>query len=165
MTDESDEPDPADATADDTATRLRSAITRSDRLLARQVTGSGLTRTQFSVLGAVALAGQLRLAELVEREGLNPTMLSRIVGHLETDGLLRRTPAPGDGRAVVLEVTGTGRELYEQLQHDRTALVRDYLDRLTPAQRRRLVDALPVLEGLTEHLLAGGVLAAAGRRA
>lgn len=139
----------------DDANRLRTAVGRADRLLARQVAGSGLTRTQFSVLGAVARAGQLRLAELVEREGLNPTMLSRIVGALESRGLLGRTPAPDDGRAVVLEVTADGRELYEQLQHDRTARVRDYLDGLPPAQRRRLVEALPVLEGLCEHLLAG----------
>ena len=149
----------------DAASRLRTAITRSDRLLAREVTGSGLTRTQFSVLSAVARAGQLRLADLVEREGLNPTMLSRVVGALETDGRLRRTPAPHDGRAVVLEVTPEGRELYDRLQQDRTARVRDYLDALPPAQRRRLVDALPVLEGLAEHLLETGSLVIAGRRA
>jgi DNA-binding MarR family transcriptional regulator len=145
-----------DETRLETATRLRGAIARSDRLLARQVTGSGLTRTQFSVLGALARSGQLRLAALVEREGLNPTMLSRIVGALETAGLLRRTPDPADGRAVVLEVTAGGRELYQQLQRERTALVEDYLQALPAEQVGRLVAALPVLEGLADHLLLAG---------
>ena len=145
------------------ATRLRGAIARADRLLARQVTGSGLTRTQFSVLGALARSGQLRLGELVEREGLNPTMLSRIVGALESADLLRRTPDPDDGRAVRLEVTPAGTELYAELQRERTALIEDYLDGLPDASVRRLVDALPVLEGLAEHLKAQPELV--GRRA
>ena len=147
----------------ETATRLRGVIARTDRLLARQVTGSGLTRTQFSVLGALVHRGQLRLGALVDLEGLNPTMLSRIVGALETAGLLRRTPDPADGRAVVLEVTGDGRELHQQLQRERTALIEDYLQALPPEQTRRLVAALPVLEGLADHLLLQPELA--GRRA
>ncbi|HEU0103544.1 MAG TPA: MarR family transcriptional regulator [Mycobacteriales bacterium] len=146
-------------TGGDVATRLRGTIARTERLLARQTTGS-LTRTQFSVLGALARAGRLRLAVLVEREGVNPTMLSRIVGALEADGLLARSPDPDDGRAVVLEVTDAGRELYQRLQGERAALIEDYLRSLPPAQNRRLVEALPVLEGLAQHLHDG---AAAGR--
>ncbi|MGZ6300464.1 MAG: MarR family winged helix-turn-helix transcriptional regulator [Candidatus Limnocylindria bacterium] len=136
----------------DVATRLRAAIARVDRLLARQVVGSGLTRTQFSILGAVTRSGPRGLGDLAEREGINPTMLSRIVGKLETAGLLRRSPHPQDGRAVVVGVTDAGAKLYQQLQRERTGLIEDYLAELPPEQARRLVEALPVLENLADHL-------------
>jgi DNA-binding MarR family transcriptional regulator len=139
-------------TATDTALRLRAAVARIDRLLAREVLGSALTRTQFSVLGALARQGQQRLSALADREGLNPTMLSRVVGALEKAGWVERTPDPGDGRAVVAAITGEGRQRYEQLQADRSALVQEYLDGLDADDAARLAAALPLLEGLAEHL-------------
>jgi DNA-binding MarR family transcriptional regulator len=137
----------------DVAARLRVAVTRVDRLLAREVLGSALTRTQFSVLGALARNGEMRPADLAERDGLNPTMLSRVVGALEKNGWVRRSQHPDDGRAVLVEVTPAGRELYERLQQERSALIDDYLGGLTAEQSRTLVAALPLLEGLADHLL------------
>jgi DNA-binding MarR family transcriptional regulator len=134
------------------APRLRAAVARIDRLLAREVLGGALTRTQFSVLGALARQGPQRLSALADREGLNPTMLSRVVGALERSGWVERTPDPGDGRAVVAVITAAGRRRYEQLQADRSALVQEYLDGLDPADAGRLAAALPLLEGLADHL-------------
>jgi DNA-binding MarR family transcriptional regulator len=135
------------------AARLRIAVTRIDRLLAREVLGSALTRTQFSVLGALARAGELRLSDLVEREGLNPTMLSRVVGALEKNGWATRSQHPDDGRAVLVGVTPAGTELYERLQRERSALIDDYLVGLSAEQSRALLSALPLLEGLADHLI------------
>jgi DNA-binding MarR family transcriptional regulator len=135
-----------------TAPRLRAAVARIDRLLAREVLGSALTRTQFSVLGALARQGQQRLSDLADREGLNPTMVSRVVAALERSGWVERTPDPGDGRAVVAGITAEGRRRYEQLQAERSALVQEYLDGLDAEDAARLAAALPVLEGLAEHL-------------
>jgi DNA-binding MarR family transcriptional regulator len=139
-----------------TATRLRAVIARADRLLARGVTGSGLTRTEFSVLGALARAGELRLTDLVERERLHPTMLSRIVGRLVGAGWAARVADPRDGRAALISVTDTGSALYRQLQETRSRRIGEYLDGLAPEQAALLTAALPVLEGLTEHLARDG---------
>ncbi|MCU1605958.1 MAG: MarR family transcriptional regulator [Modestobacter sp.] len=136
----------------DTATRLRVAVARIDRLLSREVLGSGLTRTQFSVLGAVARRGEQRLGDLADREGVNPTMLSRVVGALEGAGHVRRLPDPLDRRAVVVEVTPAGIDLYEQLQRERSALIDEYLAGLRPEEAGQLAAALPLLEGLANHL-------------
>src|ERR1700733_9716759 len=77
---------------------LRLALARISRRIDRQVAGEGLTRTQLSVLAAVAVHGPLGLGELAEFEGVNPTMLSRIVARLEQDGLIRRQVDPDDRR-------------------------------------------------------------------
>jgi len=135
------------------AVRLRSVIARADRLLARQGVGEGLTRTQLSILGAVARGGATSLGCLADREGVNPTMLSRIVGSLTTAGLVKRRPNPDDGRQGLVEITAAGKRLHDRLQRDRTALLSEYVDRLPAADTRTLHDALDVLEGLVEHLL------------
>jgi DNA-binding MarR family transcriptional regulator len=135
-----------------TAPRLRAAVARIDRLLAREVLGSALTRTQFSVLGALARQGRLRLSDLADREGLNPTMLSRVVGVLERYGWVERAPDPSDGRAALAGITAEGRQRYEQLQAERSGLIQDYLDGLAAADAARLAAALPLLEGLADHL-------------
>lgn len=137
----------------DVAARLRAAIARIDRLLARGVLSSALTRTQFSVLGALARRGEQRLSDLVEREGLNPTMLSRVVGALEKNGYASRSQDPNDGRAVLVTVTPAGHDLYQRLQRERSALIDNYLGGLSAEESRTLVAALPLLEGLAEHLL------------
>src|SRR4051812_18654482 len=82
------------ATELDVAIRLRSTISRLSRRLRPTQAATGLTPTQISVLVSVVLEGSLKLAELGAREGLNPTMLSRIVAQLGTRGLVRRTSDP-----------------------------------------------------------------------
>ena len=147
----------------DVAARLRAAVARIDRLLAREVLGGALTRTQFSVLGALARRGEQRLSDLVEREGLNPTMLSRVVGALETNGWATRSQHPDDRRAVLVAVTPAGREVYERLQRERSALIEAYLGVLSGEDSATLVAALPLLEGLADHLVdAQAVRAGAG---
>ncbi|MPQ96427.1 MarR family transcriptional regulator [Modestobacter sp. I12A-02628] len=139
-----------------TATRLRAAVARIDRLLARDVVGSGLTRTDFSVLGALSRADSLRLADLVDRERVHPTMLSRVVGRLVGAGWVTRLPDPDDGRAALLSITDAGTVLYRRLQRERAARIETYLDGLDDEQAGRLAAALPVLEGLADHLTTGG---------
>jgi DNA-binding MarR family transcriptional regulator len=135
-----------------TAARLRAAVARIDRLLARDVLGSGLTRTQFSVLGAVVRRGGQRPGDLADREGVNPTMLSRVVAGLEKAGLVERTTDPGDGRAVLVAPTGEGAQLYGRLQAERSAHIEEYLAGLDAERLDTLAAALPVLEGLAEAL-------------
>jgi DNA-binding MarR family transcriptional regulator len=133
-------------------TRLRIALGRISRFLDRQSRGDQLTRTQASVLGSVTRLGPIRLSELAEIEGVNPTMLSRIVGKLEDAGLFRRRPDPADGRAVLVEVTDAGRAEQLRLRTERTELLNARLAALPPARAAELLAALPALESLADEL-------------
>ena len=137
----------------DTAQRLRVAAARIDRLSAHEVLDGALTRTHFLVLGAMARRDGLRVSDLASREGLNQTMVSRTLSGLEQSGLARRSSDPSDGRAVVARITAEGRQLYERLQEERSALIQEYLDELTPEAEATLASALPLLEGLAARLL------------
>lgn len=46
------------------------------------------------MLGITAIRGPLSLAGLTELEGINPTMLSRVIGTLDSYGLIKRLGSP-----------------------------------------------------------------------
>ncbi len=136
----------------DTATRLRASIGRLARKLNASAAGAGLTPTQMTVLGAVARRGPVRLADLAEGEGLNPTLLSRVVGKLDDAGLIRRLPDPQDRRAARVEVTADGRRLQEHIRAERTRALAAGLDRLPDDTAAAVLAALPALEALSHEL-------------
>jgi DNA-binding MarR family transcriptional regulator len=133
-------------------TRLRRVIGRLARLFNASSAREDLTPTQASVLGLVAGRGPLGLAELTELEGINPTMLSRVVTKLDGDGLIRRLPDPADQRAVQLEATDAGKQTHKRLIDARTETVAKILEGLPPEVGDALRDALPALEALAEGL-------------
>lgn len=139
---------------DEHVARLRIALARIARVLDRQTRGDALTRTQASVLATVVRLGPLRLTELADIEGVNPTMLSRIVGKLEDDGVLGRHPDPSDGRAARVEATTSGTELHVRLRDERTRLLAERLAAMSEGHAAELLAALPALEALADHPVA-----------
>ena len=133
-------------------TRLRRVIGRLARLFNSSSASEDLTPTQASVLGLVAYRGPIGLAELTELEGLNPTMVSRVVSKLDAEGLIRRRPHPADQRAVQLEATDGGRQTHARIIDARTRTVASILAGLSPDASETLEKALPALEALAEGL-------------
>ncbi len=133
-------------------TRLRRVIGRLARLLNASSASENLTPTQASVLGLVDRRGPIGLAELTDVEGLNPTMMSRVVSKLDAEGLVRRLPHPADQRAVQLEATEAGRQVHARILDARTRTVASILDGLSPDASADLAKALPALEALAEGL-------------
>lgn len=132
--------------------RLRAVIPRLARVLNDTSTGEGLTPTQYSVLGLVRVRGPLGLAELTELEGLNPTMLSRVVKALDERGLIRRMPDPDDMRAARVVVTPEGERVHARVRNQRTQVLSDCLHGLPPDTAVALLAAVPDLEALAEAL-------------
>jgi DNA-binding MarR family transcriptional regulator len=73
------------------AEQLRVAFGRLNRSLRLTHIDTDLPPSQREVLMAVARVPSIRLSELSQEEGINPTMLSRIVAKLEGSGLVTRT--------------------------------------------------------------------------
>ncbi|HUO69185.1 MAG TPA: MarR family transcriptional regulator [Solirubrobacteraceae bacterium] len=138
----------------DTAARLRAVIGRMSRRLRPTASGTaaGLTPTRISVLLHVARRGSLRLSELAADEGLNPTMLSRVVADLADSGLLERVSDRGDRRAAWVKVTPAGKRLAERMRRERTDALYLALAGLPDEDRALIERALPALEQLGEHL-------------
>ncbi|OJY47754.1 MAG: hypothetical protein BGP03_33700 [Pseudonocardia sp. 73-21] len=126
------------------------ALARVSRQLDRHSRGGSLSTTQASVLASTAKHGPVRISDLAEFEGINPTMLSRIVAKLEDAGLLRRRPDPDDGRAALVETTEAGLAQHRTLREERTRLLTDRLAAMPADRAAQLLAALPALEALAQ---------------
>ena len=92
----------------------------------------------------------MRLSELADAEGMNLTMLSRILSHLQRSGLVDRIIDEHDGRVVHVAATRVGRRLCDELRVARTAALERAVRQLSERDVRRLREAVPVLENLVE---------------
>lgn len=144
---------PADGQAEpstsEAAAALRLAVARLARVL-RQQAEPGLTLSQLSALSTVERAGPLSLGALADEEGVTAPTITRIVAKLDEDGLVARTHDPGDRRSTRVAITPAGRALLRARRRQRTAWLVARMDELTPADRARLLDALPVLQALAQ---------------
>ena len=138
----------------DSVIRLRRVVLGLARRLNAASVGEGLTPAQASVLAVVISRGPLGLAELSEIEGLNPTMLSRVVGKLDSVGLVRRRRDPDDFRAVLVEVTLDGEDTWQRISAERAKVISKCVACLPAEQEMALAAALPALETLSECLRA-----------
>jgi len=150
-------PSLAPTTDVDTASRLRVAIGRLSRRLRTTAAArdAGLTPTAISLLLSVARTGPVRMSELGDAEGVNPTMLSRIVVGMVQDGLLERVSDEDDRRAAWVKATAAGRRLAERMRRERTGALNEALSALPEADCIRIERALPALEALAEALRGG----------
>jgi DNA-binding MarR family transcriptional regulator len=147
-------PNPAPALDLDTATRLRAVLGRLARRLRPTEAGraAGLTPTRVTVLLRVVRSGPIRLSELAESEGINPTMLSRAISKMVDSGLLERSSDEGDRRSAWVQSTAAGQRLAERMRRERTDAVKLALGELGDADREALERAMPALEALAEQL-------------
>jgi DNA-binding MarR family transcriptional regulator len=97
----------------------------------------------------------MRLSELAESEGINPTMLSRVTAELVEAGLLERVNDEGDRRAVWVTSTVAGRRLAERIHRERTDAVSLALEGLSDDEQDLIERALPALERLADQLKGG----------
>ncbi len=138
----------------DFASHLRVVIAKLSRRLrpTEAATNAGLTPTGVSVLLKVDRLGPVRLSDVAAEEGINPTMLSRVIADLVESGLLERRSDQGDRRSAWLEATAAGSRLANRTRRERTAAVNAALEGLPAEQRRRIEKALPALEALAGEL-------------
>jgi DNA-binding MarR family transcriptional regulator len=104
----------------------------------------------LSVLHTLDRTGPMRLTDLLPTEQLKQPALTSLVAKLEHDGLLQRHPDPSDGRASLISLTGSGREIVRSRHAHRVAKLTALVDRLTPEERAVLAGSVDVLHRLTE---------------
>lgn len=98
----------------------------------------------FTLSGCVGRSARLR--ELAAQSLLTQPSLSRMVERLELQGLVRRSPAPEDGRGVVVTLTDDGARIQREIGRRHVdqihRLVGGALDADELATLRRLTDRL-----------------------
>ncbi len=104
-----------------------------------------LPPAQSELLRLVAARPGISVAEAAHELRLAPNTVSTLVGRLTAAGLLGRARAEGDGRSVLLTVTGKATRRIAQWRDLRAEMAAPALGRLTPDDRRALAEAVPAL--------------------
>ncbi len=133
-------------TSEKLGAELANAVSEVARLLARE--GVHVNRTSLSVL-ATLRAGPRRITDLAACEFVSQPGMTTLVSRLEDEGWVKRQPDPNDGRAVNVVLTKPGSRMLEQATAARTKVLQKRLERLSPAERRALADAVGALRTLT----------------
>jgi DNA-binding MarR family transcriptional regulator len=136
----------------DTLSQLSVSLRRISRRIDRQVSVGGLTSTEVSILASIARRGPLGLGELAAHEGVNPTMLSRVIGRLEAADLVRRQSSIADRRAIEVVATRKGARMRERLLTHRSQVLAERLAELPPGMTDMILNAAPALEALAAAL-------------
>lgn len=133
----------------DVADRLRLTTTRLARLL-RQQSDADLTPTQLAALATLHRRGPVPVGTLAEVEQVSAPTATKVVGRLHAAGLVERRPDPADRRVSLVALTPAGEDLLAEIRDRKTAWLTQRLDQLPADELHRVVDALAVLEHLTE---------------
>ncbi|WP_329474443.1 MarR family transcriptional regulator [Kribbella sp. NBC_01484] len=130
--------------------RLTTVIEDFNTIFIRLPSVRRINFSTLSVLHTLSRKGPLRLTDLLATEQLKQPALTSLVAKLVQDGLLRRRPDPGDGRAMLLSLTRSGRQIVRSRHANRVAKLTRLVDQLTPEERAVLAGSVHVLTRLTE---------------
>lgn len=119
----------------------RAALTIIEGFLERMAE-FGLRPVDFSVMSVIQHNPGVTSRQLCAALNLLPPNLVGLIQSLEARGLIHRLPHPTDGRAMGLHPTPEGAALMQQAEQAATDLEIERSSRLTPTQRKTLVDLL-----------------------
>ena len=130
---------------------LRVVVGRLRRQLRGLATDGDLTPSQTAVLTRLWKEGASSASALAGAERVRPQSMATIVAALEQRGLIERTPDPEDGRRQVISLTKAGRRRAESDRQVREEwLARAIHERYSESERHTILDALSLLERLTD---------------
>jgi DNA-binding MarR family transcriptional regulator len=132
---------------------LRVVLGRIVRRL-RQAHESGeVTLSELSVLSRLDREGPSTPGALATSERIRPQAMGATLTALEQRGMVERAPDAGDGRRVLMSVTPAGRRVLVDRRSVNTRRMAEALtEGFSPAEQRRLISMLPLLERLADRL-------------
>jgi DNA-binding MarR family transcriptional regulator len=115
-------------------------------MIGRLLRGLGLAPGQELLLLQLWDRDQCSQTDLVERLGLDPSTVTKMLQRLERDGWVRRELSPSDGRVMVVTLTATGRDLQDAVTKLWSELERETVKTLSPGERNELLRLLSKVE-------------------
>jgi DNA-binding MarR family transcriptional regulator len=130
------------------ASTLRLSVMRLARRMRAQRAETMLTLSQLAALATLDRHGALSPGELAAHEKISPPSMTRLLGVLESEGLVVRTAHPTDRRQVQLAVSPAGQELLREDRRRRDVWLAQRLQDLEPGELAVLQQAAGILDRL-----------------
>jgi DNA-binding MarR family transcriptional regulator len=111
----------------------------------------GFPLSQGAVLGRLDREGSQSVSDLAVAERVRPQSMAQTVSDLESEGLVVRSPDPGDRRRALVELTREGTEALRADRRRREGwLARAIAEDLSPEEQALLGEAVELLRRLAE---------------
>lgn len=120
------------------------------QLIRRLRAEGGFSLSQGAVLGRLDREGRRSVSDLAAAERVRPQSMAQTVGDMEADGLIRRSPDPGDRRRALVSLTEAGRARLEESRRDRVGWLARAIEELPPEDRAAVERAVALLRHLAE---------------
>jgi DNA-binding MarR family transcriptional regulator len=132
------------------ASALRLSVVRLNRRMRAQRANSSVTISQLAAMSTLDFHGPLTPGELAAHEKVQPPSMTRVLAGLEELGLVGRKPHPTDGRQVIVQLTGAGKQLCRDEVRMREAWLSRRVAELEPEDREVLRRAVEVINAMVE---------------
>jgi DNA-binding MarR family transcriptional regulator len=103
------------------------------------------TSTQCSIITELGRGGEMTLAALGRRLGLDKGWLSRTVELLVQEGLLHKAPGENDRRTILISLTAAGQARFHELNETLDGLSARVMGRIPAHERENVQRALELL--------------------
>ncbi|MFC9531910.1 MarR family winged helix-turn-helix transcriptional regulator [Streptomyces sp. NPDC056975] len=133
------------AEVDARAEGLMIAVEQMVRYVRHSAVAGGLSTAASSAIGRLGREGPCRLSELARAEGVSQPNMTQLVTRMERTGLVRRVADDNDGRAVLVEATESGLEVFRQRRAERARALDLLIGELTEPEQQAVRIALPAL--------------------
>jgi DNA-binding MarR family transcriptional regulator len=130
--------------------QLVKSFERLFALLRRLNPQQDLSLTAASTLRTLERCGPHRLSDLASAEGVTQPAMTQLVSRLERTGLAERRTDPADGRVVVVDIAGAGRDLLRERREARAGKLAALMAELDDADRAAIMAALPAFDRLAD---------------
>ncbi|ABV87647.1 MarR family winged helix-turn-helix transcriptional regulator [Shewanella pealeana] len=104
------------------------------------VKDKGFSLPQVHTVEILGLNGPMRMKELAQKIGITTGTLTVQVDKMVEAGLVVRTPHANDRRSILVELTDSGREMFEEHDKLHMQLTQDLTAKFDDKERAQLLD-------------------------
>ena len=134
------------------ANAIRGNVARLMRRLRLERPEKALSLFKLSILGMLYRSGPVTATDLAARERIRPQSLTRLLASLEEQGFISKEADEADRRRLLIVITPEGKKaLIASVRQQEAWLAVEMARRLSPAERKILLDASRLLDRLTEE--------------
>lgn len=111
-----------------------------------------LTGAQKKILYLLAMRGPHKMSDIARQVSVSVTGATGVVDRLVRMGLVERDYDPSDRRVILIKLTPSGRETFDELQTAHQRRLEEVLGALEPAKRVELIACFERIHGLLTEL-------------
>jgi len=141
---------------DDGLDRIAEAVRQTALLATRHLLNRDeLSVSAMEVLHTLSVDGPTRLSTLSDATHLSQPAMTQLIQRLDRRDLVARAADPEDGRATIVHLTGSARDLLQRLRNEDTQKLSGLLATLSATDREALRLAMyvagPIIQRLNDN--------------